>query len=75
MSQQQTSGNVLVVSPGAVLRFLLHVIKGQSLPWYRNGNISPNIFNTTLSLVCYRQACLDSPGKFTMKKYNDIKHL
>lgn len=75
IAQQHTGGNILVVTHGAALRLLLHVIKGESWLSCRNENLSPHIVNTSISLVCYQQACSGSPGKFTVKKYNDTSHL
>lgn len=71
---KQDSGDILVVSHGAILRLLLCVLGGGTVGLHRDESISQRIFNTSISVVNY-QGDADGSGKFSVQLLNDISHL
>lgn len=71
----ETAGNILVVTHGTALRLLLHAVKGESWQSHRNESISPRIMNASISIVNYRQNDLHAMGEFRLTHYNDTAHL
>lgn len=70
---KQDSGDILVVSHGAILRLLLCVLDGGSIGNHRD-NESTRILNTSISIVQY-EGNAQGTGRFKIQRLNDVSHL
>lgn len=71
---KQDSGDILVISHGAILRLLLCVLGGGSIGNHRDEEISKRILNTSISIVNYNGDD-EGEGKFSIQLLNDVSHL
>lgn len=71
--KHQQNGNVLVVSHGSVLRQLIYVLTGGD--WQDHLQHTKKLDNTSISIINYQQASIESIGQFTMLQLNGSTHL
>lgn len=75
VTELPTSGNVLIVAHGNVLRILLCVLGGGDWTQHRNQDYTPRILNTSISIVEYTQHDEQQLGQYNLKLFNSVDHL
>lgn len=75
VTETPTSGNVLVVSHGMVLRLLLCVLNGGDWRKHRQEGYFPRTLNTSISIVNYQQTDNQHEGHYRLAQYNSVSHL